>query len=120
LLPSVSCIANKDAQERRPARILDALGERVVPDHAGRLQVFEVNGVVLLYQLTSFLVMEVLPLAFDLLVCSGKKLDRLRAAIAPPRAPGDAPLAAAQIRLGPAIVAWAEDHCAIRQRGKGL
>jgi hypothetical protein len=45
-LPSVCCFENKDAQERAPGSITDALGEVVIPDHVGRRQVFMIDDIV--------------------------------------------------------------------------
>jgi hypothetical protein len=66
---------------------LDTLGEMVVPDHIGRLQVLMRDHVVLTHQRERRLVVKVLPLAPDLLVRLGQQYDRLAPAIAPFLAP---------------------------------
>src|SRR5690349_12267112 len=68
LLPSVCSFENKDAQERCPCCIRDALGEVVVLEQVGRLQVFVIEGVVALDERHGFLVVEVVALAPRLLV----------------------------------------------------
>jgi hypothetical protein len=66
--PSACCFGAEDAQERRPARIGDAFGKVVVPDHVGRLQVLMIDGVILAHQLERYLVVEVLSLSLHLLM----------------------------------------------------
>src|SRR5262249_40247456 len=110
LLKSVCCFENKDAQERTPPRIGDTLGEVVVPDHVGRLQIFVVDGVVLVHERQCGLMMEVGALALHLQVCLRKQPYRFLAPIAALLASGDPPLAAPQIRLGTAGAARVVDH----------
>jgi hypothetical protein len=55
-------LEGKDAQECRPARIGDALGEVVIPDHIADLQAFVIDRVVLTSQRQRGLVAKVLAL----------------------------------------------------------
>ena len=92
-----------------PASWID-VGEMVVPDHVGRLQVFVGNAIIGAHQLCRFLVMEIAPLVGDVLMCLGEQLHRLRTAVAPLLAARNTPLAAAQVRFGHAIVAGIENR----------
>ena len=65
-LPGACCLESEDAQERAPARIMDALGEMVVLEHVGRLQVLVIDHVVVAHQRERRLVVEVLSLALHL------------------------------------------------------
>ena len=84
--------ARQDAQERTPARIADALGQVIVLDHVGRLQVFVIDRVVLPEQLQGEFVMEILPLSSAILVSMGLDWLTLRRGYIP---------ADAQATLGP-------------------
>jgi hypothetical protein len=61
-LPSACCFEREDAQERAPPRIADALGESVVLEHVGRLQVFVIDRVSGADQGQRCVVVKVLPL----------------------------------------------------------
>ena len=97
MLPSVCCFESKDGEERAPSRIRDALGEMVVPDHVGRLQILKVDGIILLDQRVRFFVVKVAPLPLHLLVRLCEQVHRLAPSVAPLLPSGYAPLAAAQI-----------------------
>src|SRR5262249_1034199 len=60
-LPSLTRFERQDGQKCTPARIADALGEGMVPDHVGRLQLFVIDGVVLADQRQRGLAVEVRP-----------------------------------------------------------
>src|SRR5260370_15892117 len=99
-LPSVRCFESEDGAKLAPAGITDALGEGVVSHHVGRLQVFVIEGVVLLDQGQGGLVVEVLPLALDMLMDTAQEMDRLAPPLAPLLAARDPPLGASQCHLG--------------------
>src|SRR6476661_7612401 len=46
-LPGTCCLESEDGEKRAPPRIADALGEMVILDHIGHLQVFMIDHVVL-------------------------------------------------------------------------
>jgi hypothetical protein len=94
------CLEGKDAQERTPPRILNRLGEMVVPDHVGRLQILMVNRVVFAQQRERCLEVKVLSLATYLLMRFGKQDNRFLAAVAALLAPGYPTLRAFQRALG--------------------
>src|SRR5215469_9771880 len=58
-LPGTCCLANEDGQERAPPGVCNGLGQMVVPEHIGRLQVFVVDRVVLAHEGAYHLVMNV-------------------------------------------------------------
>src|SRR5690242_15284508 len=65
-LPGSSRLESEDAQELRPPPVADALGEVVILDHVGRLQIFMCNGVVDARQRAGFLVVKVSSLIADM------------------------------------------------------
>src|SRR5262249_41226501 len=82
---SIYCFERKDAQETTPSRIGDALGKMVVLEQVGRLQVLEIDRIVLTHELKCRFVLEVLALALHLLMCFGEQFHRLAPPIAPLR-----------------------------------
>src|SRR5215831_6992128 len=60
-LPSLYRFERQDGQEPTPARIADALGEVVILDQVGRLQLFVIDRVALAHQRQGRLMVEVLP-----------------------------------------------------------
>jgi hypothetical protein len=58
-LPGAYCLESENAQERRPARIADALGEVVALEPVGRLHVLMRDGVVGAHERERRLVMKV-------------------------------------------------------------
>jgi hypothetical protein len=80
--PSVHCFGCEDAQEARPARISDALGEAVILEHVGRLQIFVIEHIVLSHELERNLLVEVLSLAAHRLMRLGQQRHRLTSACA--------------------------------------
>ncbi len=98
----------------------DALGEMVVLEHVGRLQVLVIDRVVAAHQRQRRLVVEVLPLAPHLLM-------RLRQQRRPPCGGGCCPscdetrgAARFSARARPCDTSREEDARAIRERGEGL
>jgi hypothetical protein len=71
-LPGACCLESEVAQERRPPRITDTLGEMVVLEQSGRLQVFVVDRVVGTDQRQRCLVVKILPLSLHLLMRLGE------------------------------------------------
>src|SRR5262249_3514007 len=61
-LKSVCCFEIKAAQERPPRHVADALGDGVVPEQVGRLQILVVDDVELTHERQRALVVEVLAL----------------------------------------------------------
>jgi hypothetical protein len=67
-----------------------------------------------------FFVVEVTPLLVDVLVGFCQENDRFAATMAPLLAPGHPPLAAAQLRLGLAIVCGGDDGLPVGAVGGGV
>jgi hypothetical protein len=88
---------------------LDALGEMVILEHVGRLQVFVINCVVLTNQLERCLVMEVLPLALHFLMRLGEQCHRLAPTCAAFLAARNTPLRGLQRAFGFALPTGGED-----------
>jgi amphi-Trp domain-containing protein len=101
---SVCCFAFEDGPELCPAGITDALGQVVVLDHVGHLQVFKIDDLVVAHQLERRFMLEVAPLPVDLLVLLGQELHGLAAAFAPLLATGDTALRLFQLSLAAAGV----------------
>ncbi len=109
------CLVGEDAQERRPPSILDTLGEMVIPEHVGRLQVLVINHIIGTHQGERRLMMKVLPLAAHRLMRLGEQDNRFPATMAPYLAPRDPALRGLQCPLGFAIPTGRKDACAIRE-----
>jgi hypothetical protein len=107
-LPGSYRLESKDGQEHAPPRIRDALGEMVVLDHVSDPQIFMIDHIVGLDKRGGLLVVEIAPLAGDVLLRLGQQRDGFAAPAAAFRASCDSPLAAAQIRLRLAVVAGSE------------
>jgi hypothetical protein len=114
------CLVGEGAQERCPPCILDALGEMVVPDHIGDLQVLVINRVVGSDQCQRRLMMEVLPLAPHLLVRLRQQCDRLAASVAATLAPTHSALGSLERAFRFAIPTGGEDARAVGERGEGF
>jgi hypothetical protein len=119
-LPGACCLESEDAQERRPAGIGDALGEMMVPDHVGRLQVFMVDHVVLLNEGQRRLMVEIRSLTAHFLMRLGKQRYRFPTAVAPLLAATHPPLCGFERTLGLAIAPGREDARTIGERGECL
>jgi hypothetical protein len=71
-LPSIRSFEREDGQERAPSGVGDRLRQAVSADHVGNPQVFVIDRVECLDQLVSFLVMDVAPLAGNVLLRLGE------------------------------------------------
>jgi hypothetical protein len=71
-LPSICCFGCEDTQELAPARVLDGLGEMMILDHIGRVQVLIIDHIVLSHECEHHLAMEVHALTLYLLMRFGK------------------------------------------------
>src|SRR5262249_14756247 len=114
------CLVCEDGTERCPPGIADALGEVMVPDHIADLQIFQVDRVVRAHQGEGRLVVEVAPLALDLLLLLGASPDGFPppfAAFLPAR---DTSLGLLQSLLGFAVVAGIVYDVAVRRDEKDL
>ena len=69
--PGACCLGFEDASKLPPRRIRYGLGEFVVPEHIGYLQVFEIDHIVVRHQLEGNFMVEVGALPLDLPVCFG-------------------------------------------------
>ncbi len=92
----------------------------MIPYHVGDLQIFEVDRVVLAQQPERRLVVEVEPLAFDVLMRPLKQPNGLASAVAALLAAGDDPLRFLQALLTTAMQARILHHGAIRRDEKDL
>src|SRR6516164_5617529 len=108
-LPGACSLESKDGQQRAPPRIADALGQVTVLDQVGDPQVFVIDDVVRLDQLTGFSVMEVTALVADVLVGFRQERRRFASAVAPPLAPRPPALTLRPIPLGAPVVAGGEN-----------
>src|SRR4029450_12638338 len=108
----------QDAQERRPPRIADALGETVVLEPVGRLQILVIDHSVGSDQGQRCLVVKLL--AAYRLMGLRPQLHRFTPAIAAPLSSGDSALGCLQCALSLAIPAWRKDALATGQRGEGF
>src|SRR5258708_37239090 len=76
-LPGSCSLESEDGQERAPPGIGDALGQGVVLHQVADPQVFVIDHVVLLDELTGFLVVKVAPLVVHVLMGFGEQHHRL-------------------------------------------
>ena len=111
--PGPYCLGVKDAQELRPARVLDALGEMVILDHIGRLQVLVIDHIILAHEGERRLVVKVPPLAAHRLMRFRQQLHGLATACAALLAAAHAPLRSLERAFGAAIPSWGKDTRAI-------
>ena len=77
------CLEGEDAQKLRPSGVLNGLGQMMVLEHVGDLQIFMIDRVEMSHQLQRCFVLEVLPLMPHLVVRFGKQLHCLAPAVAP-------------------------------------
>ena len=63
------CLEGKNGQKPRPACVVNALGEMMVLDHVGRLQILIIDRVIDADQSQRRLVVKILALAAHLLMC---------------------------------------------------
>ena len=73
-LPGACCLEREDAQERRPARIGDALGKVVILDHVGDPQVLVIDDIAFAHKRQRRLMVKVLSLAAHSLMRLGGAL----------------------------------------------
>src|SRR5690348_917250 len=106
LTASVCCFALKDAAERRPAGITDALAEMTVPHHVGHPQIFEVDHVVGPDECQGRLVVKVAPLPPHVLVPLGKDTYGFLTALALFLAARDAPLGLLERLFPLPVMTW--------------
>ena len=107
------CLVGEDAQELAPASILDGLGKVVILEHVGRLQVFVIDGVVLLDKYQRGLLVEISALTLHLEVLLGQQPHSFAPAVASLFAPRDATLRHLEPTLGLSIPTWVENARAI-------
>ena len=100
---SICCFELQDAQECGPARVGDRLGEVVILDHVGRLQILMIDRVVVANEREGRLVVEVLPLTLHLQMRLGQQVHCFAAAIAALLAPRHTTLGRFERPLGFAI-----------------
>jgi hypothetical protein len=86
-----------------------------VPDHAGRLQVLMIDGVVGAHKRKRYLVVKILSLAAYRPVRLRQKGERLAATVTPLPATEDAPLGDFQRAFGPPLPAGGDASCAARR-----
>jgi hypothetical protein len=119
--PTGACrLESEDGEKRRPARIGDALGEVVVLDHVGRVQVFVIDRIVRPHQGERRLMVKILPLALQLLMRLGKQRYRLAPTMAALLSSGPPTLRCFQRALGFPAPAGIEDARPIRKGGERL
>jgi hypothetical protein len=94
---------------------LNALGELVMLEQVGRLQLFMIYGVVFAHKCERGLVVKVLSLALHLLMRFSEQLHRLASAMVPQLAPRDTPLRCCQRAFGLATPARGKDSRPVRE-----
>jgi hypothetical protein len=119
-LPGSSRLESEDGPTRTPTNNADALGQMVVPHHAGDPQVFVIDYVVRLDERTGFSVMEVTALVADVLVGFRQERHRFTPAVAPLLAPRHPALALRQIPLGAPVLAGGKNTRPITSCGERL
>jgi hypothetical protein len=104
-LPGAFCLESEDSPELRPSSVRDGLGQVVIPNHVGNLQVFYVDHIVAAYQHERSLMVKVSSLPLNVLMLPLQQLQCFLPALAsllPARHP---PLRLGKLLLGFAVVA---------------
>ena len=108
--PAHAALASRMRTELRPARIADALGEVMVPDHIGDPQIFEIDRVVLAHEIQRGLVVEVGALALQRLMRPLEVAHRFAPALAAFLAARDTLIGLGELLFTPAVVARVLDR----------
>jgi hypothetical protein len=119
-LASCRRLARPDAQEGAPPRVRTGLGQGVIPEQVGRLQVFVRDRVVPTHERARRRVVDVRSCPPRPLMRAGEQADCLAPAVAAFDATGDAPLRPPQVPLGHPDEAWGGDGWSSGQRGTRL
>lgn len=93
-------LARKDQDELTPSCVTDALGEMMILHHPFNIQIFHGDRVELTHDLERRLVVEIPPLAPNLLMFLLKQLDRFPASLRSLLTSGDFALSGLQLRFG--------------------
>ena len=112
MISSLSLIF-KDSEKRAPTRVVNALGQMMIPHHSYHIQVFDTNTAISLRILLGGLEMKVPALAADLEVLAGDFTARLASAVAAFLATTQRPLGMGQTLLPPAVVARILHHSTV-------
>src|SRR5262249_12124745 len=118
--PGACCLGVEEAKEATPPRITDALGEAVVLDHVGRLQVLMIDRVVGANEGEGRLMVKVRALALHLQMRPGEQLHRFATASAAFLAATHPALGGLECSLSLAIPARMKDALTTGQGGEGF
>jgi hypothetical protein len=112
------CLEGEDAQKLRPSGVLNGLGQMMVLEHVGDLQILMIDCIETPHQMQRGFLLEILPLTPHLEMRFGKQLHCFAPTVAPLLAASHAALSRFEATLRPAIAARVMNHRAIGERSK--